>query len=103
MCEARAVQPSSHRTLFCVAALLAAGGCGGNQRERVGQGPGGAAASAARGVSPVVEADAAPVDAGPPPGTIGEAGGVVEGAGARVTVPAGAVHTAYVYSITRVT
>ncbi len=55
---------------------------------------------------------AAAADAGGPlasdvdaaaPGTIGEAGGVVEGEGVRITVPEGAVRTAYVYSIAKVT
>jgi formylglycine-generating enzyme len=37
------------------------------------------------------------------PNTIGEAGGVVEENGVRITIPAGAVRTAYRYTITKVT
>src|SRR5687767_13009621 len=37
------------------------------------------------------------------PNTIGEAGGVVEENGVRITIPAGAVRTAYRYTITKIT
>ena len=69
------------------------------QKEPIRPNPAPATDAEATAPSPAVVAI---VEAGVPPNTITDAGGIVEAEGARVTVPPGAVHTAYVYSITKV-
>jgi hypothetical protein len=73
--------------------------------------PGAPSPSGTEGASPVASTqidagETAALDAAPEaaaPTTITEAGGVVEENGVRITVPAGAVRTAYRYTITKVT